>query len=116
MTDYSRDRLGPDDEDRLPWLEPVEEEPEEGGISTGRLILWAAAALLAIGLIIGGYFLMRGNDRAPTRERALIEAPDSYYKKRPADQPAATGDDEIVYSASKGNEVESVIDTSSAAE
>ena len=40
MTDYSRDRLGPDDEDRLPWLEPVEEElEEEGGISS-RLIIW----------------------------------------------------------------------------
>jgi hypothetical protein len=116
MTDYSRDRLGPDDEDRLPWLEPVEEEPEEGGISTGRLILWAVAALLVIGVVIGGYFWMRGNDRAASGEGALIEAPDSYYKERPADQAPATGDDEIVYSASKGNEVESVIDTSSAAE
>ena len=29
MTDYSRDRLGPDDEERLPWLEPVEEDYEE---------------------------------------------------------------------------------------
>lgn len=116
MTDYSRDRLGPDDEDRLPWLEPVEEEPEEGGISTGRLILWAVAALLVIGVLIGGYFWMRGNDRAASGEGALIEAPDSYYKERPADQAPATGDDEIVYSASKGNEVESVIDTSSAAE
>ncbi len=48
MTDYSRDRLGPDDEDRLPWLEPVDEEPEEGGIGTGKLIGGLVAALVVI--------------------------------------------------------------------
>ena len=116
MTDYSRDRLGPDDEDRLPWLEPVEEEPEEGGISTGRLILWAVAALLLIGMVVGGYFWMRGNDRAASGEGALIEAPDSYYKERPAAEAPATRDDEIVYSASKGDDLNSMIDISGAAE
>jgi len=116
MTDYSRDRLGPDDEDRLPWLEPVEEEYEDGGSGTGRLMLWVGAAVLLIALIIGGFLWMRGNDQASSGAGALIKAPDSYYKERPADEAPATGDDEIVYSASKGNEVESMIDTSGTAE
>lgn len=116
MTDYSRDRLGPDDEDRLPWLEPVEEEIEEDGAVTGRLILWLIAALIVAGLISGAYFWLRGSDESASGDGALIEAPDSYYKERPADETPLTGDDEIVYSASKGNEVESMIDTSGTAE
>ena len=116
MTDYSRDRLGPDDEDRLPWLEPVEEEPDDAGIGTGRLVLWLIVALLVIGLIIGGFFWIRGSDKAASGDGALIKAPDSYYKERPAAEAPAADGDEIVYSASKGNEVDSVIDTSGAAE
>lgn len=116
MTDYSRDRLGPDDEDRLPWLEPVEEEYEDAGSGSGRLLLWIAVAVLVIGVIVGGFFWLRGRDQASSGDGALIAAPDSYYKERPAAETPAAGDDEIVYSASKGNEVESVIDTSGAAE
>ena len=116
MTDYSRDRLGPQDEDRLPWLEPVEEELEEGGIVTGRLIIWLAVALLVVALAIGGFFWMRSGDKGGSGGGALIKAPDAYYKERPAAEAPATGDDEIVYSASKGNEVESQIDTKGGAE
>ncbi|MET0373095.1 MAG: SPOR domain-containing protein, partial [Rhizorhabdus sp.] len=108
MTDYSRDRLGPDDEDRLPWLEPVEEEYEDGEAGNGRLMLWIGVGVLVIALVIGGFLWMRSSDRAASGDGALIEAPDSYYKERPTEEAPATGDDEIVYSASKGNEVESV--------
>lgn len=117
MTDYSRDRLGPDDEDRLPWLEPVEEEPEESGIGSGKLIAGLIAALVVIGLIIGGVFWMRSrSEGAASGDGSLIEAPDSYYKERPANATDQSDGDEIVYSASKGNEVESAIDTSAVAE
>lgn len=116
MTDYSRDRLGPQDEDRLPWLEPVEEEYDESGVGAGRLIVWLVAALMLLALVVGGYFWLRGNDQATSGQGALIKAPDSYYKERPGETAAPIGEDEIVYSASKGTEVESVIDTSGAAE
>jgi len=85
MTDYSRDR--PDDEDRLPWLEPVEEDYEEGGVSTGRLILWLTAALVVIALMIGGFLWMRSSEKAASGDGALIKAPDSYYKERPPSRP-----------------------------
>jgi len=116
MTDYSRDRLGPQDEDRLPWLEPVEEEYEESGVGSGRLIIWLVAAIVVIGLVAGAFFWMRSNDKATSGDGALIKAPDSYYKERPGEDAPPAGGDEIVYSASKGREVESVIDTSGAAE
>ena len=95
MTDYSRDRLGPQDEDRLPWLEPVEEEYDEGGVGTGRLIVWLVAALMLLALVVGGYFWLRGNDKATSGEGALIKAPDSYYKERPGETAAPIGEYEI---------------------
>jgi len=117
MTDYSRDRLGPNDEDRLPWLEPVEEEPEESGIGAGKLIAALVAALVVIGLIIGGVFWMRSRSAgAASGDGSLIAAPDTYYKERPADTADESDGDEIVYSASKGNEFASEIDTSAIAE
>jgi hypothetical protein len=116
MTDYSRDRLGPDDEDRLPWLEPVEEEIEEDGGISSRLIIGLAGGLLLVALIVGGFLWMRSGSDAGSGEGALINAPDAYYKERPAADAPDSEEDEIVYSASKGNEVESMIDTSGTAE
>jgi len=116
MTDYSRDRLGPDDEDRLPWLEPVEEEYDDAGGGATRMLIVIAVALVLLGVILGGFLWLRGRDGPSSGNGALIEAPDSYYKERPPADPVAAEGDEIVYSASKGNEVQSVIDTSRAAE
>ncbi|WP_165322735.1 SPOR domain-containing protein [Rhizorhabdus phycosphaerae] len=117
MADYSRDRLGPQDEDRLPWLEPVEEEYDEpGGLTTPKLIIWLVAALAVAGLVVGGFFWLRQRDASTAGDGSLIQAPDSYYKERPGNESAPEDGDEIVYSASKGNEVESVIDISGAAE
>lgn len=117
MADYSRDRLGPQDEDRLPWLEPVEEEYDEPtGLTTPKLIIWLVAALAVAGLVVGGFFWLRQRDASTAGDGSLIQAPDSYYKERPGNESAAEDGDEIVYSASKGNEVESVIDISGAAE
>ncbi len=119
MTDFSRDRLGPDDDDRLPWLEPVEEDPEEGGSRPAKLIAALVIALVVVGLIVVGVVWLRGRGgMAASGDGSLIRAPDSYYKERPADpggMDVGSGD-EIVYSASKGGEVVSNIDVSGAAE
>ena len=89
---------------------------EEGGPISRRLIIWLVAGLLLVAMIVGGFLWMRSSDAAGSGEGALINAPDAYYKERPAEQAPDTAADEIVYSASKGNEVESVIDTSGTAE
>jgi cell division septation protein DedD len=119
MTDFSRDRQDGSDDDRLPWLEPVEEDVEESRGGSTRLIVALVAVLLLVGLLVGGFLWMRSrSDMAASGDGSVIKAPDSYYKERPADpggMDVGSGD-EIVYSASKGNEVQSTIDVSGAAE
>jgi hypothetical protein len=119
MTDFSRDRQDGSDDDRLPWLEPVEEDVEEDRGGPTRLIIALVSALLLVALLVGGFVWMRSrSDMAASGDGSVIKAPDSYYKERPADpggMDVGSGD-EIVYSASKGNEVQSTIDVSGAAE
>ncbi|SDC72515.1 Sporulation related domain-containing protein [Sphingomonas sp. YR710] len=119
MSDFSRDRLDGADDDRLPWLEPVEEEIDEEGSGTGRIVAMIVGGLLIIVMLVGGYLWLHGRSQmAASGDGSVIKAPDAYYKERPASpggMDVGSGD-EIVYSASKGNEVQSVIDVNGAAE
>lgn len=115
MTDYSRDRLDAQDEDRLPWLEPVEDEEYETEIDFGRLIAAVVAGLVAIGLVVGGVFWWRDRDsRQAGGNGEVIAAPQGDYKVKP-DAPggmevAGTGD--VAYGASEGRDVNATIDLS----
>lgn len=73
-----------DDDDRLPWLEAVEEEDEQGGPSALKLIAAVVIGLVAIGLVVGGLFWLgnRGGEEA-SGEPELIEAPEGAYKVAP---------------------------------
>jgi len=70
------------DEDRLPWLEAVEED--ERGPSPGKLIAAVLIGLLAIGIIVGGLFWL-GNRAAGGGGEELIASPGDY--KMPAPEP-----------------------------
>ena len=76
--------LGPADEDRLPWLEAVEEDEESDGPSPIKLVAAVVIGLLAIGLIVGGLFWLGNRNQEGTGE--VIAAPEGDYKVRP-DQP-----------------------------
>ncbi len=69
------------DEDRLPWLEPIDDD-EEQGPSAGKLIGAVLLGLLVIGLIVGGLFWY-GNRAAQSGDPEVIAAPDAPYKQRP---------------------------------
>src|SRR3546814_18292868 len=88
MTDAGRGHLGLADEDRLPWLDAVEDEDDGGGVAVGKLIAAAIAALVFIGLVVGGVFWLR--DRPPAGSGALIAAPEGDYNI-PAAGPATPG-------------------------
>jgi hypothetical protein len=86
-----------DGEERLPWLES-EDEYEQPGVDTGRIIAFGAVGALALILLLGGLWWFTGDrtDEALVADGSTIEAPDEPYRTRPADpggqQVAGTGD------------------------
>src|SRR5204863_3761158 len=80
--DDSDDALQAGGEDRLPWLEAVEEEDAEGP-SIAKLVAAIVIGLVAIGVIVGGLFWLGNRGQDATGE--VIAAPQGDYKVRPAD-------------------------------
>jgi SPOR domain len=91
------------DEDRLPWLEAVEEEEGGEGPSVTKLIAAIVIGLVAIGVIVGGLFWL-GNRGGPGAGNEVIAAPEGDYKARP-DQPGGmnvSGEGDVSAAASAG--------------
>lgn len=70
----------PADEDRLPWLEAVEEE--EAGPSVVKLIAAVLIGLIAIGAVVSGLFWLGNRDGGGNGE---VIASQGDYKMRPSD-------------------------------
>jgi len=106
------------DEDRLPWLEPVEDETAEEGVSAGRLIAGLVAALVILGCVVGGvYWLkqrMAGPEIAANGGPATIAAPAGPYKTKPAEEGGmqVKGQGDSAYAASEGADPNARIDLS----
>jgi hypothetical protein len=74
------------EEDRLPWLEAVEEDDEKEGPGAAKLIAFVVIGLVAIGLIVGGIFWMGNRERTPEGgEPEVIAAAEGDYKVKPSD-------------------------------
>ena len=81
--DLPEDDRNFDDEDRLPWLEAVEEE--DAGPSAVKLIAAVVIGLIAIGMVVGGLFWLgnRGGSGAGGEPEVIASPGD--YKVKPAD-------------------------------
>ena len=87
MTDVRADEPGLDNDDRLPWLEAVEDDDSGGGPSALKLILAVLIGLAAIGGFVGGLFWLSNRDSGPTTgEAELIKAPPGAYKVAPGER------------------------------
>src|SRR5438045_573428 len=98
------DELEVGDEDRLPWLEAVEEDDGEGGgPSVAKLIAAIVIGLVAIGVIVGGLFWL-GNRNQPGGGNDIIAAPEGDYKVRPENPGGmnVSGEGEVAAAASAG--------------
>lgn len=99
-----------DEDERLPWLES-DEDYEEEGVDTGRLVMFVLGALLLLAVIIGGgWWLLRDRtDAAMVADGSTIEAPEGPYKERPDDpggaKAAGTGD--ASFAVAEGRQVDS---------
>jgi len=110
MSDFRADDA-PDDDDRLPWLEAVEDEKERGGPSALKLMVSVIIGLVAIGMVVGGIFWMRERDTAGGKPEVIV-APKGDYKVRPADPGGmkVEGTGETAFAASEGAEPNGKID------
>ncbi|MFL6845215.1 MAG: SPOR domain-containing protein [Allosphingosinicella sp.] len=107
-----------DEDDRLPWLEAVEEEGEQGGPSAVKLIVAVLIGLAAIGGIVGGVFWMSSRDGGGHGAPELIRAPQGDYKVKPADKGgmAVEGEGDTAFDAAQGADPKGAIDTSAVPE
>lgn len=81
MTTEVRADAAADEEDRLPWLEPVEEE--ESGPSPGKLIAAVLVGLVAIGIIVGGLFWLGNRATGGGGNEEVIASPGDYKVPAP---------------------------------
>ena len=114
MSDIARD-AGRDagDEDRLPWLEAVDDEDGQDGVSVGKLIALIVAALVALGIVIGGVYLLRSRSAPPPTDPKLIAAQEGDYKVKP-ESPGGMkveGKGDSAFATSEGAEANGKIDT-----
>jgi hypothetical protein len=118
MTDIRADDPAFENDDRLPWLEAVEEDGGEGGPSALKLIVAVLIGLAAIGGIVGGIFWMSNRDSGGTGAPEVIAAPEGAYKVKP-DSPggmAVEGQGETAFDAAQGGSPNASIDTTAVAE
>jgi hypothetical protein len=86
-----------DEDERLPWLE-ADDDVDEPGVDTGRVIAFVIGALILLGLVIGAlwWFFHDRSESAIVADGSTIEAPAGPYKTKPADpggsQAVGTGD------------------------
>jgi cell division septation protein DedD len=121
MTDIRANDPALDDDDRLPWLEAVEEDDAKDGPGAAKLIAFVVIGLLVIGLVVGGVFWMRspdGGPAAPVGEPEMIAAPEGDYKVKPDDPGGmkVEGKGDTAYAASEGANPEGVINVDAAPE
>ena len=119
MTDVrDEETTANDEENRLPWLEAVDEDDEPEGPSAAKLIAFVVIGLVAIGLIVGGIFWLGNRGDDGTGEPELIAAPKGDYKVKPEEpggmEVEGTGD--TAFATSAGADPKGAIDVNAVAE
>ena len=114
MNDTDDSGLRFEEEERLPWLEPIDDY-EEDGASPGRLIGLVLAGLGAIGLVVGGLWWWQNNGARGNAE--VIAAPEGDYKVPPKSEPGRfDGEGTVAVAAAEGQTPTGNLDASKAPE
>lgn len=106
MTDIRADDSMPlEDEDRLPWLEAVDEDEDGDGPSVMKLIAAVLIGLVVIGAVVGGIFWLGNRQEAPAGPE-VIAAPEGDYKVKPQEPGGmkVEGEGDSAFAASAGQD------------
>jgi hypothetical protein len=116
--DFDDDVIEPDvlafanEDERLPWLE-ADEDVEEGGVDTGRVVTFVIGSLVVLGLIIGAaWWYFRDRDAGTqVADGGTIEAPAGPYKTKPANPGGAEalGTGDTSFKVAEGEEPKSQV-------
>jgi len=99
--------LALDEDERLPWLESADDDEDEGGVDSTRLVRFALFGVALLALVAGGLWLAghRTASGPVVAEGGIIKAPAQPYKEVPRDTGgktyAGTGDSAYAVSAGK---------------
>lgn len=103
-TDHHAERLDLAEEERLPWLESVDDEDDYAN-DNGRLVIFLIGGLVVLAALVGGigWATHRGEGNELQADGSVIEAPKTPYKEAPKDPGgktfAGTGDTSYAVSA-----------------
>lgn len=94
--------LGLDGEERLPWLEPVDDFDDNGQASPARLLAIVLGGLILIGAVLGGLWWYQNG--GPRGDGELILAEPGEYKTAPTSDGAKVfeGEGDVAFAASEG--------------
>ena len=116
MSDFARDRLDLDDEDRLPWLEPADDfEEDRSALSPLKLLGFVVLGLAVLALVVALVYGARTFSASGTGGAGkLIAAPKGDYKvpAAQADAKKFAGEGDASFAASEGVAQEGKIDPS----
>ena len=106
------------DEDRLPWLEPVDEVGEAELGTPFRLIGFVLAALVLLAVAIAGIWWWQNREITPTGSGELIAAPAGPYKVKPDEEGGMKieGQGDTAFATSQGAQVQGSMDLSAVPE
>ncbi|HMT44881.1 MAG TPA: SPOR domain-containing protein, partial [Chakrabartia sp.] len=100
-----------DDQDRLPWLEAVESDEDQEGMSASKLLGFVLAALLALLVVIGGVWWLRSQKAPADGDGQLITAQEGDYKVKANDDDGlkVEGQGDATFAASEGAEANGMV-------
>lgn len=99
-------RLDLAEEERLPWLESVDDEDDYDGGDSGRLVVFLIVGLAVLAALVGGIWWAshRGPSEELQADGTVIEAPKTPYKEAPKAPGGKTfaGTGDTSYAVSEG--------------
>lgn len=99
-------RLDLDEDERLPWLESIDDEGDYDSADSGRLVMFLVAGLVVLAALVGGIWWAthRGGGKELQADGSVIEAPKTPYKEAPKNAGGKTfaGTGDTAFAVSEG--------------
>jgi cell division septation protein DedD len=101
-------------DDQLPWLQPVDDEDEQRGLSARKMLAALLVVLLAAAIVAATFFWIGRRDGSVAGAPQLIKAPATPYKIKPPNPGGLdiSADSQTAFETSAGEDPDARLDTS----